>query len=305
MVYGQRSLFQPSFSIVLINLRIRNPRNQRNQENCAHADSSYVYSVHKAQIGNFPCSFSEVVMRINIFKLTTLLLVLTSLLLPWISPSLFLSDKANFTTNLSLDLSPSLTQVTLVHFQDNVLKISGSAPSYHLPLFPADLIFQTISSVTSDSAPVSGHLLAHLLRGAYGFSVCFVIVALFAMGTWKSAAKEVFLATLFVLIFGIILSLAAQIWFYEMTLENWIVASKALATCWGNGEVFYVDSFVFNIGFFLAIFSVLSLILSFLSPKLITLPVEFGRYARNGRPMSGIKTFYKRGIVWVSIRLNA
>jgi lysylphosphatidylglycerol synthetase-like protein (DUF2156 family) len=213
-------------------------------------------------------------MRIDIFKLTTLLLALTSMLIPWFSPSLFLSDRANFTTNLSFDLSPSLTQVTLAHFQDNTLKISGSAPSYHLPLFPADLLFQTISAVTSDSAPVSGHLLAHLLRGVYGFSVCFVIVALFAMGTWKSAAKKVFLAALSVLIFGTVFSLAAQIWFYEMTLESWVIASRALATCFGNEEVFYVDSFVFNVGFFLAILSMLSLVLSYLSPKLVTLPVE-------------------------------
>jgi len=214
-------------------------------------------------------------MKLNAFKVATLVLALASMLLPWISFSFFFSDRANFTDHVHFDLSPSLTQVTFLGLQDNTFTHDYTS-SRCLPSFPINLLFQTAFAYFSHSGYTPDpYYLADISKGVYGFSLFFVIVALFAMGTWKSSARKIFLVALLVLVSGAILSLAAQIWVYRLVLDSWMVGSRAAALCFGTGEVLYVGFFAFNVGFFLAVLSILSLVLSYLYPRFVRLPIEF------------------------------
>ena len=214
-------------------------------------------------------------MKLDVFKVATFVLALASMLLPWISFSFFFSDRANFTDNLHFDLSPSFTHVTFLGLRNSAFT-HDSASSRFLPSFPIDLLFQTVFAYFSHSGYVlDPFYLADISRGVYGFSLCFVIVALCAMGTWKSSARKIFLAALLVLGLGAIFSLAAQMGLYRLILGSWLISSRAEAQCFGTGEVLYVGYFAFNVGFFLAVLSILSLVLSYLYPRFVRLPIEF------------------------------
>jgi hypothetical protein len=188
--------------------------------------------------------------------------------LPWISSALFFSDQVHFISHLTLDLSPTVTQLSAEFFAEDTMDIYGADPSYRWPLFPVDLFFHFVMDDYHHSLVV-----APLVMGAYGFAAGFVMVALLVTGLWRSGARSVFLAALGVLVCGTVLSLAAQIWFCATVAESWATISEGQAAWFGN-EVYRTDRMIPNAGLFLAILGMVSLTLAYLAPVRVRLPLR-------------------------------
>lgn len=216
----------------------------------------------------------DAVMRLNFFKVTALLLAIGSLLLPWLSTNLLLSDRVNFSYYLSYNSSPSLTHVMFIQFQNETLRTDESS-LYYPPLFPANMIFHLITTIITGDGYHSGYILAEMTTGAHGFFVCFAVATLFATSIWKSYAKKIYQIGVCLLLSGIVLSLTSQIWLHKTSSESWVIASSAAASNFGIEDVFFVDSLVLGVGLFLALLSVFSFAASYLSPKFVSLPIDF------------------------------
>lgn len=208
-------------------------------------------------------------MRLNVLKLATVALAVGSLLVPWVSSALFLSDGENFIYDLSFDYSPICYHVAFTDFRNSTLE-NGEHMYYYPPLvFPADIMF-----LAAVGRVPQGYDLASILAGIYGFSVCFVVVGLLATSIWQSSTEKVFVTSFCLLSLGTFFTLLSKIVRYKMSFDSWIIASQATATSFGTEEIFFTNSILPGVGFFLAILSVLFLVASYQSPKYVDLPIK-------------------------------
>lgn len=203
-------------------------------------------------------------MKLNVFKVTTFLLAVASLLLPWFSSSLFLSDGKEVACDLTFDYSLAQTRITFVSFQNNTLESDESMFRYPPFAFPVDIMLQLIL----DGRVVDDYLLAIRLSGFYGFSVCFMIVGLLLGGVWQDSGRTVFQTSFLLLFLGTVFGLMFRIYCYKLSYDSWMIA----ASSW-NQEVFCVNATFLGLGFFTALLCMLSLVGSYLFPKFVRLPV--------------------------------
>jgi hypothetical protein len=204
--------------------------------------------------------------NLNIFKVTTFVLAVASLLLPWVSSSLFLSDGKEVACDFTFDYSFAQTRITFVSFQNKTLESHESIDCYPPFAFPLDIVFQLIL----DGRVVDDYLLAARLSRFYGFSVCFMIVGLLLGSIWQDSEKTVFWTSFLLLFLGTVFGLLFRIHRYKLSYDSWMIA----ASSW-NQEVFCVSATSLGVGFFMAILCMLSLVGSCLAPKFVRLPVEF------------------------------
>jgi len=93
-----------------------------------------------------------------------------------------------------------------------------------------------------------------------------------ATSIWQFS-KKVLIASVCLLSLGTFSTLLSTVVRSRMLFDSWI---KATATYFGTEEIFYTNSILISVGFFLAIFSMLFLVASYQSPKYVDLPINLG-----------------------------
>jgi hypothetical protein len=195
-------------------------------------------------------------MKMDVFKLTTFILVLASLFFPWLSfTRVHFFSNGEFSYYAVVEYSPALiyTQFNQL-YNGNWTTIESS-------------FMQLGSCITFPWGQLPVLYSAFLQGGFYVFSVTFAIIGLIAMTSWESTKKRVFFVSVLMLILGATTYLVGIVLHYNRVWDNGMSI---------RAQDFNAQSLFPSIGLFLYVLSIISFSASYLHPKFLNLPIKFG-----------------------------
>jgi hypothetical protein len=225
-------------------------------------------------------------MQVNLYALFGAVLALSSLFLPWISGSTVMACSTSL-TSLSLSVSPIFSNENVVVFdlRNVTLASSGSFGSF---IAPSSTYFWYFEGLADSLVHLSWspwftvtflNFVSFLLLL---YSVFLISLCSFANGTWKKQGRRFLKACSLTLIMSIALQSLTFIVLYNRDYAakifgiNIAYLGKPLIEDQFGANVMY-----FGIGFYLSVASVLVVLISWLRPKLVNVPLR--STSENGR----------------------
>lgn len=225
-------------------------------------------------------------MQVNLYALFSAVLALSSLFLPWISGSTVTAYHTGL-TSLSFAVSPIFSNgnVAVFDLRNVTLAHSGSFGSWIAPSSTYSWYFEGLadSLVHSSWSPwfivTFSNFVSFLLLL---YSLCLISLCSFANGTWKKQGRRFLKACSITLIMSIALQSLTLIALYDSYYAAKIFGLNI--DYLGKPQMedqFGANLMYFDIGFYLSVASVLVVLISWLRPKLVNVPLR--NTSKNGR----------------------